>query len=493
MKKSIKKTLVCLAVLTIMYALLLIPDSDKTAINSAAQKPFTWNSDSLWRRLENDFKKAKDENKLPVDSAIRVLFAEEEKLFDKINARGIAATDSNFKIILNNFFSLSSLIAAQPGQCDSLIRYYSKLRRLVKLQSRYWDVNNNAVRNNLYQLFYGMRAAMEEVLLQPDTIVFDPALIVTEEPSVTPSAKVFGITVHSGDLLVSRGGAEVSALISRGNDYPANFSHVALIYINEKKEPFLIEAHIEKGVAVSSLAQYIKDKKLRCMVLRPAMDLPQLKHNSMLPAIAAKFAYEEAFKRHIPYDFKMDFHDSSAMFCSEVASYSYHKNGIELWQGVSTISSQGIVNWLHAFGVENFVTQMPGDLEYDPQLSIVAEYRDPETLLKDHIDNAVMDVLLEAADKGKEIKYNRWQLPFVRLVKGWCIIKNLFGKVGIIPEGMSAAQALKNQYFVAMYTALKTTTTQKINAFIKEKNYMPPYWQMINLARDAAGEKDKGN
>ena len=40
-------------------------------------------------------------------------------------------------------------------------------------------------------------------------------MFVSNEPSVTPSANVLGIKVHSGDLLVSRGGAEVSAFISR--------------------------------------------------------------------------------------------------------------------------------------------------------------------------------------------------------------------------------------------------------------------------------------
>lgn len=114
--------------------------------------------------------------------------------------------------------------------------------------------------------------------------------MVTGEPSFTPSAHLFGIKVHSGDLLVSRGGAKVSALISRGNDYPANFSHVALIYIDEKQRPYLIEAHIEKGVAVSSLTQYIKDKKLRCMVLRPMADLIQLQEVKMLPDQVAKLA-----------------------------------------------------------------------------------------------------------------------------------------------------------------------------------------------------------
>ncbi len=488
MKKLIKRWLACLVALVVIYILLLIPDSNKANVKPATQKPFTWNNDSLWNQLENNFKRAKEDNISTVDSNIHFLLAAEEKLFDKISVPNIAATDTNFKLILNNFFLLAPLIAVQPQQRDFFIQYYNKVRKQVKFQSQHWDINDVTVRNNLYQLFYGMRAAAEEVLLQTISLPFNPVVRVTDEPSLTPSAIVFGIKVHSGDLLVSRGGAEVSALISRGNDYPANFSHVALIYIDEKSVAYLIEAHIEKGVAVSSLAQYVNDKKLRCMVLRPRADLPELRQNAMLPHIAAKLVYDEASKRHIPYDFKMNFHDSTAMFCSEVGSYAYRKNGIDLWQGVSTISSPGVVNWLHAFGVENFVTQMPGDLEYDPQLSIVAEYRDPETLWKDHIDNAVMDVLLEDADKGKQINYNHWQLPIVRLVKGWCMIKNYFGKTGIIPEGMTATQALKNQYFVAMYKDLQSKATIKINQFIKDNNYQPPYWQLIKLARQADKE-----
>jgi len=488
MKKSIRRGLACLVILVIMYLLLLIPDSNKAVANAATHQPFAWRNDSLWNQLEKQFKNAKAEKKASVDSGIYSLFVEEERLFNKIQGPNITATDTSFKLILNNFFSLASLIAAQPQQRDSFIQYYCKVRNEIKWQSRHWDINDRSVRNSLYQLFYGMRAAEEEVLLQTSSIPFNAAVRVTDEPSVTPSVMVFGIKVHSGDLLVSRGGAEVSALISRGNDYPANFSHVALIYVNDNKEAFLIEAHIEKGVAISSLQQYIKDKKLRCMILRPEVGLAKLQQDAMLPDKAARLAYNEALSRHIPYDFKMNFYDSTAMFCSEVASYAYKKNGIGLWQGVSTISSPGVVSWLHAFGVENFVTQMPGDLEYDPQLSIVAEWRDPETLFKDHVDNAVMDVLLEVADKGKQIDYNIWQLPMVRVIKGWCMAKNYFGKTGIIPEGMSATQALKNQYFVAMHKSLKIKTAVKIQDFIKENNYQPPYWQMINLAREAALE-----
>ncbi len=488
MKKLKNRLLQTLIGLSLLYLLLLIPDSNNTTILKATEKPFIWNKDSAWLQLENDFKNAQVQPKEKIDSAIQVLFSLEELLYNKIQLANTSFTDLNYVAISNNFFSLASLVAAQPSHRDSFVNLYNKIRSNVKLQSTHWDINRKEVRNHLYQQLYGMRAAVEEVLLQTDSLSFDPAMMVKDESSATPSTTIFGIKVHSGDLLVSRGGAEVSALISRGNDYPGNFSHVALIYVDEENTPYLIEAHIEKGVAIASAEQYIKDKKLRFMVLRPRADLPQLKKDSLLPQKVARYAYDEAKKRHIPYDFKMNFADSSAMFCSEVGSYAYRKNGVQLWQGVSTISSQGVVNWLHAFGVENFVTQMPADLEYDPQLSIVAEWRNPETLFKDHLDNAVMDVLLEEADKGKKIKYSILQLPVVRMVKGWCGLNNLFGKPAIIPEGMSATQALKNQYFVALYVKLRKATQQLSEHFIKERQYKPPYWQLVNIARKANKE-----
>lgn len=490
MKILKKRILQLLAVLVILYLVLLIPDFGKTSpIIKATHKPFTWNKDDLWKQLENDFVKAKQLNSEQLDSAIHFLMLRAEGSFFYVRMNDKPATDSSLIAIENNFFALAPLIAVRNNELRWYIDYYNRLRNLIKYKSQQWDINDVATRNSIYSLLYGMRAAVEEVMLQSDSTKFPAAMLANKEMSVTPSTKIFGIEVHSGDLLVSRGGAEVSALISRGNDYPGNFSHVALVYVEEKtNKPFLIEAHIEKGVAVSSVEQYEQDKKLRFMVMRPRADLPSMIADPMLPQKAAENMYKESRLRHIPYDFKMNFHDSADMFCSEVASYAYRKNGLQLWQSVSTISSQGVVNWLHDFGVENFVTQMPSDLEYDPQLSVVAEWRDRETLFKDHIDNAVMDVMLEQANNGETIHYNIWQLPIVRMIKAYCVIKNMFGKTGMIPEGMNATRALKNQSFVAMHVKIKNKTRQMADDFIKTNHYTPPYWQLVKFAETASKE-----
>ncbi len=490
MKKFAKRILYLIAALGVLYILLLIPDSNENDIKAGTGKrPFAWNRDAQWLQMEELFKQARQMDTLKLDSLITEKKAMAAAELNAFIDKNVSAADPGWIKLQNNFFVLASLIALRQDQIPWMTDQYNMVRNVVKFQSQKWNLDDAVTRNTLYTLLYGLRAAVEEVLLQVPGLGFPAKMQAGFAWSVTPAASIFGIEVHSGDLLVSRGGAEVSALISRGNDYPGNFSHIAMIYVDEKtKEPFLIEAHIEKGVAIASVAQYEQDKKLRFMVMRPRFNLPLLEADPMLPQKAAKLMFDEARKRHIPYDFKMNFNDTTEMFCSEVASYAYRKNGLQVWKYPSTISSPGVVNWLHDFGVENFVTQMPSDLEYDPQLSVVAEWREPETLFKDHVDNAAMDALLEKANKGEEIGYNTWKLPIARVLKGYCMIKNRFGKIGLIPEGMSATQALKNEIFVAMHAAVKNKTLQLADEFFKKNGYRPPYWQLVKFAAMAANE-----
>jgi hypothetical protein len=479
-----------LAALAVLYAALMFPDHGTPVQQRAAQKPFAWSQDEFWAEQEGRFLRARRADPAAVDAQVALHFRRAERVLQRLESADAAPGDSLFASLEREFFSAAALVAARPRHAERFTALYNRARVAVKRQSRAWDVASRPARDTLYRLLYGMRAAVEEVLLQTRDLAFPPAMLVSEAPSAAPAADILGIKVHSGDLLVSRGGAEVSALISRGNDYPGNFSHVALVYVDaDGGASYVIESHIERGVAVASVEQYVRDRKLRFMVLRARADLPRVALDPLLPHKAARTAYEEARLRHIPYDFKMNFHDPAAMFCSEVGSYAYGRHGIELWQGVSTISSQGVVNWLHAFGVEHFVTQMPSDLEYDPQLAVVAEWRDPQTLLEDHIDNAVMDVLLERADAGEELGYSPWRLPVARALKGYCVLRNLMGRECLIPEGMSATQALKSHTFTDRHARLARLAEQRVRDFVAAQGYVPPYWQLVRLAREAEQQR----
>lgn len=470
-----------------MYLLLLIPVPNlQNEPRKASKTPFLWNQDTLLNTLETNFQQALKTSSNELDSLVLTKINNTELKLLGFEDAVHAPDDSIFKKIENEFYEIAPYIAAQKNKSDWYIRFYNRVRKKVKLDSRYWDMSTPEARITTYRLLYGMRATVEEILLQSTDDQFISTMYVNDEHSKAPFVNLLGIKVHSGDLLVSRGGAEVSAFISRGNDFPGNFSHVAIVHIDNKtNEPYFIEAHIEKGVAIATADQYLKDKKLRFMVMRPRADLPELIKNPMLTYEASLYIFGESQKRHIPYDFKMNYFDASAMFCSEVGSYAYKQHGIKLWEFESTISSIGISNWLNAFGVENFVTQMPSDLEYDPMLSIVAEWRNKETLFQDHLDNAVMDALISRANQGERLDYNIWLLPVARIVKAYSFVLTLFGKEGVIPEGMNAETALKNNDFVDRFQKCKLLTKSKIDRFIVKNGYLPPYWQMVRIAESS--------
>lgn len=485
--KKHPKTFILILFIAAAYLFLLIPFDNIQSIPEGDKKPFIWNSDSLWKNLEQEFIQAEmdgcDKIKFRVDS----LIVNSKILLNKISVEPLNPLDYKFIILENNIFRIAPLIPVCNQYFSDYIDFYSSLRKVVKEQSINWDMNSTDAKNTLYRLLYGNRTAIEEIMLQLPKSSVTNLIKGVDEPSSTPSANILGFNVHSGDILVSRGGAPTSALIARGNDYPGNFSHIALVHIDEKtKLVSIIESHIEKGVTISSLDEYLNDKKLRIMVLRVRMDL--IEDNPMLPHKAAEFSLNEAKKRHIPYDFEMNINDFEKQFCSEVASSAYKKFGITLWSGLSTISSKGTRNWLGAFGVEYFETQEPSDLEYDPQVSVVAEWRDQETLYQDHMDNAITDIMLEEADSGKVLSFDWYVLPVGRIMKLYSTVLNLFGSEGPVPEGMSAEAALKNVEYSETHNRIKEKLVILAHQFKTQKGYTPPYWELINLARQVRNE-----
>ncbi len=470
----------------LIYLILLIPENDAPLPTFPEKQPFVWNQDSVWLSLEGEFLQAKNNNRM---SAIINYTDVIENLLNEINLEEIEPGSEKLLKLENAFFDAAPLAGAYPQYIKDYFTLYSKMRHLIKNKSIYWDMNDLKARCAIYRLLYGTRAAVEEIMLQNSSETFPPELMGFPEPSMTPNADILGVNIHSGDILVSRGGAPTSALIARGNDYPGNFSHIALVYVDEKTHLVsVIESHIERGVTISSLEDYLADKKLRVMVLRLRADLPQLKADPMLPHKAALSALNDARSRHIPYDFEMNYKDPLMQFCSEVAFAPYNRLGINFWKGISNISSPGIVRWLSYFGVKYFETLQPSDLEYDPQLTVVAEWRDPATLYKDHLDNAVIEAMLTRANEGKDIEYPFYMLPFARVIKAYSCILNIIGYEGIIPEGMSAAAALRNEQLSTDHHRIKILAEEKAAGFKKRYNYTPPYWQLVKFAGEAVKE-----
>jgi hypothetical protein len=475
--------------LILLYGVLLIPSVESPPPPGAGRTPFRWNQDERWAALECQFVQNRRLGCERISRMTDSNFIQGYRSVARLASQAFQPTDSILDAMEQVIFTLGPMIAACRSRLPDYLNLFTKMRSALKDQSRQWDMSAANVRQRMYRLLYGGRAAVEEVLLQVPFGAVPPLTLGDGEPSSTPSTQILGVTIHSGDILVSRGGAPTSALIARGSDYPGNFSHVALVYVDDSTtHASIIESHIERGVAVATPEEYLRDIKLRVMVLRLRADLPFMKADPLLPHRVARTALERAMAGHIPYDFSMDFYDSTKLFCSEVASTPYRAHGVTLWMGLSSISTPGIVAWLFGFGVRHFETQEPSDLEYDPQLNVIAEWRDPETLYKDHIDNAATDVLLEGAERGEKLEYSWYLLPVGRAMKAYSAILNLLGKEGPIPEGMDAEAALRNIWFSSRHSAITERTAYYASEAARRNGYRPPYWELVALARRAKNE-----
>lgn len=480
-----KKLKLFLASLIVIYLLLLIPEPQPDEIKVAERTQFIWDRDSIWHSLEDNFVKAKSVGCTKLNYQIGDNLNDFYNLLSYIEKVNLKPNDRTFDSLLNLIFQSAPLIGACLDSSIQFIELNNQLRQIVKEKSRYWNPSDIASRNTLYKLIYGSRAAVEEIILQSNKSETPNLTNQNDENSVTPSTTFLGVKIHSGDILLSRGGAPTSALISRGSDYPGNFSHVALVYVDPlTNAASIIEAHIEFGVAIATLEDYMKDKKLRVLVLRLRSDLPELLADPMLPHKAATASLNRALNEHIPYDFEMDYKNSNKLFCSEVASSEYSRLGINLWMGKSTISSLGTAKLLAGFGVKYLETQEPSDLEYDPQLSVVSEWRDSETLYKDHVDNAVVDAILEWSEEGNEISIDWYLLPIFRATKLYSVLLNQFNAAGPIPEGMSATSALRHEAFKTFHNSIKTVVLNKAESFKRKNEYVPPYWRLLEFARN---------
>lgn len=219
-------------------------------------------------------------------------------------------------------------------------------------------------------------------------------------PWMVLNANVGKFSLKSGDVILSRGTAFTSAAISRIGNGDTNFSHLALVYVDPRTQKItLSEAHIEVGSFNGSLGDYLTDGKTRAAVFRYK--------DPILAARAAEMmrdkisSYQAEHVENIPYDFAMDPDEPSKLFCSELISHAF-----DLAKGSSAAIPmfRSHVNpenrdFLNRLGVSVKRTFLPGDVEFDPNFELIAEWRDYSRMNESHMHDAVLAVMFEWMDR----------------------------------------------------------------------------------------------
>lgn len=220
-----------------------------------------------------------------------------------------------------------------------------------------------------------------------------PRVFASEFPYLHKNPAFPDFQLRSGDILLSRGNAFVSAAIAHMSKEGGDFSHIALVHVDEMTgEIYTIEAHIEVGVVVAPLEKYLTDGKARALVFRhPDSELAKIASGAMFEKARAA----SATGKNIPYDFQMELHDHEELFCSEVAhlGFKFASEGrviVPMFQSHYAMSNRSFYDSIGLKATESFA---PSDIEVDPRFELVAEWRNlgaaPDARLKDAVLTAM--------------------------------------------------------------------------------------------------------
>lgn len=476
-----------------LTVLLCLPELRTAPLPQLEPHPFRWDRAQSFEMLEDDFRMSRASPIAGIQQTFDRLERDGRHALVEIEApRGMVPLEALARLESIQF-GLAAHAAAHPTLLPRAQEFVQAARIAVMRSARDWPADRPDIHAALYRVLAGGRAAIEEALMQAGPDVLPALLHIEDVPSATPWVEVEGVKVHSGDILLSRGGAPTSALIARGNDFPGSFSHAALVHVSPAGEATVIEALIERGAVLSTPDEYLRAKKLRILVLRLRPDLPALEADPLAPHKAATAMLDWVSQRKVRYDFSMDWQDPERFFCSEVPYHAYRSVGIDLWAVKSDMSEPGLVRWLASLGVRHFTTLVPSDLEYDPRLGAVAEWRNVSMLRQHRFDDVTTDVLLQGADEGDRLGYHWYHLPVARLLKTWSGLQALLGSVPTIPKGMSAPAALRvDALSHRVHPTLRAAIERSAAAFQGHNGYEAPYWVLVESGRQALTEERSG-
>jgi hypothetical protein len=100
--------------------------------------------------------------------------------------------------------------------------------------------------------------------------------------------------------------------------------------------------------------------------------------------------------------------------------------------------------------------------------------------------------MLEGAERGDTLEGPAYMLPVARLAKLYSSVLNAFGSVGPVPEGLSAGGALRTREFMRRHARIRERVMRLEQEFERTHAYVPPYWELVALARRAAAESGGG-
>jgi len=223
------------------------------------------------------------------------------------------------------------------------------------------------------------------------------------------------IGFRSGDIIMVRGQTHNSAAIARiGGAAASQFSHIAVVYIDDSGAHWIVESLIEDGAIIHTLSDFLEHHIVRAVLYRH--------HDTALATRAAKTIYDLVSQsrasrgKRILYDFTMRLDDESPnLFCAKLVRLAYGKASDDEYEMPTYPTRIFMKNrdFLDRIGVAAEYTFAPADIDLEPGFDLVAEWQDYSETSNVRLQDFTMDKIFEWMDR---YGYRFEETPAVKLV-----------------------------------------------------------------------------
>ncbi len=202
------------------------------------------------------------------------------------------------------------------------------------------------------------------------------------------------LAFRSGDVILMRGTKNNSAAIARIGDIDSQFSHAAIVHVDEQGRGTVVEALIEEGAVINPLKSVLEHGIARAVLFRH--------RDRELAARAAKLIHDHV-KRSLEsgtpilYDFSMRLGPSNKLFCSKLVRIAYEdaSDGTLRLPAFLTRFNAANAGFYKRIGVLAEESFAPGDLEIEPAFDLVAEWQDYRYTAQVRHQDMIMTKLFE--------------------------------------------------------------------------------------------------
>jgi hypothetical protein len=257
--------------------------------------------------------------------------------------------------------------------------------------------------------------------------------------------------LQGGDILLVRTTSLAGSIAARSAEVPGQFSHLILIAEDPATHELkAIQSDQSKGLSVNKVELPLFAEYVRMGLFRYAQPgLAKAAAGKTLAKVRSRLRTGP-----IRYDNKMDIEDSSAIYCTEVATWAFSTVGLRVPARLSKVRFLS-TSLREELGIDTDEVFTPQDLEVDRRFTLVQEWRDLSRLQELYQADAIFGKYFTWLADGTEQLHPGFVNNLAVSAVGSVFAGKIASRIGENPgDSQRVTQLMK--YSLSMYATVST-------------------------------------